>query len=335
MNPCPGDNAPSIAVLIPCFNEQQTIAKVVGDFRRTLPQAEIYVYDNNSTDNTREVALESGALVASEPLQGKGHVVRRMFSEIDADVYVMVDGDDTYDASSAPALIGRLLKNKLAMVVGRRINHSSAAYRRGHVLGNAMLRWLVGFLFGHPIRDLLSGYRVFSRQFVKSFPVLCGGFEIETELTVHALSLQLPIQEMDTVYGERPSGSVSKLHTYRDGIRILSMIVSLLKNERPLFFFGIMSVLLELLALTLIYPILVTYMDTGLVPRFPTAILTTGISLLGFIGVACGLILDTVTRGRRETRYLAWLAQGARERYTVRADSTAPSLRQAFSGDSN
>ncbi|MGA2268889.1 MAG: glycosyltransferase family 2 protein [Bryobacteraceae bacterium] len=302
----------SVAVLIPCYNEGLTIASVVRDFLRELPHARVYVYDNNSTDNTRAAARAGGATVACESRQGKGNVVRRMFSDIDADVYVLVDGDETYDAASATELIAALAENHMAMVVGRRVHHSASAYRRGHVMGNALLQRLVGFLFGHSINDLLSGYRVFSRQFVKSFPALSSGFEIEAELTVHALSLQLPVQEIDTPYGERPAGSASKLQTYRDGFRILGMIVNLLKNERPMLFFGVLAAILEIAALALIYPIFVTYVETGLVPRFPTAILTTGIGLLGFIGLTCGLVLDTVTRGRREAKYLAWLAAGER-----------------------
>src|SRR6516225_3291212 len=227
-----------IAVLIPCYNEAAAIGKVVLDFRKSLPEAEIYVYDNNSTDETRERALEAGAHVGSETRQGKGNVVRRMFNEVDADIYVMVDGDDTYDASVAPALIDCLIKNSCAMVVGRRVHHAKEAYRPAHVFGNALLSGMIGHLFGNVFRDVLSGYRVFTRQFVKSFPLLRGGFELETELTVHALGLRLPVREIDTDYGPRPSESTSKLATYKDGYRILLTIVTLLKDERPLLFFG-------------------------------------------------------------------------------------------------
>jgi glycosyltransferase involved in cell wall biosynthesis len=303
-----------IAVLIPCYNEAAAIGKVVRDFRKALPTAGIYVYDNNSTDDTREQALEAGAHVGSETRQGKGNVVRRMFNEVDADIYVMVDGDDTYDASVAPALIDCLIKNSCAMVVGRRVHHAREAYRPAHVFGNALLSGMIGHLFGNVFRDVLSGYRVFTRQFVKSFPLLTGGFELETELTVHALGLRLPVQEIDTVYGPRPAGSTSKLATYRDGYNILWTILSLLKNERPLLFFGSGFVALELLSIALAYPIVVHFIETGLVPRFPTAILATGIGLIGFISLTCGLVLDTVSRGRWETKYLLWLHAGSMPR---------------------
>jgi glycosyltransferase involved in cell wall biosynthesis len=300
-----------IAVLIPCYNEAAAIGKVVLDFRKSLPEAEIYVYDNNSTDETRERALEAGAHVGSETRQGKGNVVRRMFNEVDADIYVMVDGDATYDASAAPMLIDCLIKNSCAMVVGSRVHHAKEAYRPAHVFGNALLSGMIGHLFGNVFRDVLSGYRVFTRQFVKSFPLLTGGFELETELTVHALGLRLPVREIDTVYGPRPTGSASKLATYRDGCHILWTILSLLKNERPLLFFGNAFVALELLSIVLAYPIVVHFIETGLVPRFPTAILATGIGLLGFISLTCGLVLDTVSRGRWETKYLLWLHAGS------------------------
>jgi glycosyltransferase involved in cell wall biosynthesis len=299
-----------VAVLIPCYNEAAAIGKVVRDFRKALPLAEIYVYDNNSTDDTRERALEAGARVGSESRQGKGNVVRRMFNEIDADIYVMVDGDDTYDAFAAPALIDCLIRNACAMVVGRRVHQATEAYRPAHVFGNQLLSGMIGRLFGNIFTDVLSGYRVFTRQFVKSFPLLTGGFELETELTVHALGLRLPVREIDTVYGPRPTGSASKLATYRDGYRILLTILALLKNERPLLFFGSAFVILELLAMGLAYPIVVHFIETGLVPRFPTAILATGIGLLGFIALTCGLVLDTVSRGRWETKYLGWLHAG-------------------------
>jgi len=299
--------AKKIAILIPCYNEARTIGKVVRDFRRALPWADIYVYDNNSNDQTQVAARDAGAIVNAETRRGKGHVVRRMFSDIDADVYLLVDGDDTYDASGAPAMISSLVENRLGMVVGRRIHQDPGAYRPGHVFGNAILTRLVNCLFGNEVTDILSGYRVFSRQFVKSFPILTTGFEIETELTVHALGLRVPTSEVDTPYRARPEGSTSKLSTYRDGLRILNTIIGLLKNERPLLFFGTAFFILNLVSLALSYPILVTYLRTGLVPRFPTAILCTGLSLLGFICLTCGLVLDTVTRGRWETRYLAWL----------------------------
>jgi glycosyltransferase involved in cell wall biosynthesis len=302
------DRDRKIAVLIPCYNEAQTIGKVVRDFRRALPLADIYVYDNNSTDKTQAVARQAGAIVSVETRQGKGNVVRRMFSDIEADIYLLVDGDGTYDASAAPAMISCLVANHLGMVAGRRIRQDSRAYRPGHVFGNAMLTRLVGLLFGNEVVDMLSGYRVFSRQFVKSFPALTTGFEIETELTVHALGLRVPMRELDTLYRERPEGSISKLATYKDGLRIITTVAKLLKNERPLLFFGTVFFVLEIAALVLSYPILLTYLETRLVPRFPTAILCTGMVLLGFICLTCGLVLATVTRGRWETRYLAWLA---------------------------
>ncbi len=298
-----------IAVLVPCFNEEATIAQVVHGFRQALPEATIFVYDNNSTDGTLARAREAGAVVRSEIRQGKGNVMRRMFSDIDADVYVLVDGDDTYDAPSAPALVAKLLDDRLDMVVGSRLHSAEdAAFRLGHRFGNDLLTGFVSFLFGRSFTDMLSGYRVFSRRFVKSFPALASGFETETELTVHALELRMPIAEVTTPYKARPSGSESKLHTYRDGFRILMMILRLFKEERPLTFFSILFAVLVLSALIIAYPIIVTYMQTGLVPRFPTAILATGIMLLAFLSLAAGFILDTVTHGRREMKRLFYLA---------------------------
>ncbi len=328
------DRSKRVAILIPCYNEGQTIDKVIRDFRRALPSADIYVYDNNSTDQTQVCARAAGAIVRVEARQGKGNVVRRMFSDIDADTYVLVDGDGTYDASAAPAMISYLVENHLGMVVGRRIQQSSGAYRSGHVLGNIMLTRLVGLSFGTEVVDMLSGYRVFSRQFVKSFPNLTTGFEIETELTVHALGLRVPMCELETPYCERPEGSISKLATYKDGLRIVATIFKLLKNERPLLFFGVTFIILQITALAMSYPIFRTYSETGLVPRFPTAILCTGIVLLGFICLTCGLVLATVTRGRWETRYLAWLAASGTEASDVghsggaaRGDSSASAER--------
>ena len=297
-----------IAVLIPCYNEEHTVAQVVGDFRAALPGATVYVYDNNSKDRTREFALQAGAVVRSEHRQGKGFVVRRMFSDIDADAYVMVDGDGTYDASAAPQMVAMLVGQQLDMVVGRRVSTESAAYRTGHRFGNSLFTSMVARLFGKRFEDILSGYRVFSRRFAKSFTVSTGGFEIETEITVHALSLDLPIREIDTVYGSRTEGSASKLNTYRDGIRILLAIVGLFREERPLSFFSILGGASQLLALILIYPVVMDFMRTGLVRRFPTAILSTGLVLSGLLSFVAGLILDTVTRGRREAKALAYLA---------------------------
>ena len=297
-----------IAVLIPCYNEEAAIAAVVTDFRKALPEADIYVYDNNSKDRTCEIAAAAGAIVCNEPQQGKGSVMRRMLSEIDADVFVTVDGDDTYDASAAPVLVRALVQNRLAMVVGRRVHTEKEAYRRGHVIGNLMFTRSVEWLFGRTFTDILSGYRVFSRAFVQSFPTASRGFEIETELTVHALTLSLPVQEFETAYKSRPEGSVSKLHTYRDGWRISLMILRLFRTERPQLFYTLIGCALLLLSVVFIAPIIVTFLETGLVPRFPTAILSTGIAISGLLSFACGLILDTVTQGRREAKMLAYLA---------------------------
>ena len=296
-----------IAVILPCYNEEAAIGAVVEGFRRELPQARIYVYDNNSKDRTSEVAAAAGAIVRAETLQGKGNVVRRMFADIDADIYLMCDGDITYDAASAPALIAKLVDENLDMVVGCRVDSEEAAYRAGHRFGNALFTGFVAHLFGNRFTDILSGYRVFSRRYVKSFPALSNGFETETELTVHALQLRMPIGELDTPYGARLEGSTSKLSTYRDGFRIMLMITKLFKNERPLFFFSIIFALLALLSLGLSLPVLLTYLETGLVPRLPTAVLAASTMLLGFLALTCGLILDTVTHGRRELKRLAYL----------------------------
>lgn len=297
-----------VAVLIPCFNEEHTVADVVSSFRAALPEARILVYDNNSTDQTIQKAREAGAVVVREFLQGKGNVVRRMFADVEADVYLLVDGDGTYDAASAPALVRTLLEGNLDMVNGYRLMEDHAAYRRFHRVGNRLLSALVASIFGSRTRDLLSGYRCFSRRFVKSFPALARGFEIETELTVHALELRMPIAEVETPYRARPAGSVSKLSTVRDGIRILTTITELLREDRPLLFFGAMFVGLAAISCLLAVPVAATYLETGLVPRFPTAILSTGMMLLAFLSAACGLILDTVTRGRREMKRLHYLA---------------------------
>jgi glycosyltransferase involved in cell wall biosynthesis len=267
----------------------------------------VYVYDNNSKDRTSEVAAAAGAIVRKETLQGKGNVVRRMFADIDADIYLMCDGDVTYDAASAPALIDKLISENLDMVVGCRVDKEVAAYRPGHRFGNALFTGSVAYLFGNRFTDILSGYRAFSRRFVKSFPALSNGFEIETELTVHALELRMPIGELDTPYGARLEGSQSKLSTFRDGYRILMMITKLFKNERPLFFYAIIFGLLALLAVGISVPVVLTYLETGLVPRLPTAVLAASTMLLGFLALTCGLILDTVTHGRREIKRLAYL----------------------------
>lgn len=298
--------APRIAVLVPCYNEEASIEAVVRDFKAALPTATIYVYDNNSKDRTSEIARAAGAVVRREPLQGKGNVVRRMFADIEADVYVMVDGDDTYHAPSAGKLVAKLLDEKLDMVNGARVTDWEN-YRAGHRLGNVMLTTLVTMVFGKRTDDLLSGYRVFSRRFVKSFPVLAGGFEIETELVVHALEMSMPLGEVETPYKDRAPGSVSKLSTFRDGFRILWMIGKLIKEERPMQSFGLVAVLLALISVIIAVPLFITYYETGLVPRFPTAVLATGLGLLSFLSLTCGLILDTVTRGRREMKRLRYL----------------------------
>ena len=303
--------APRIAVLIPCYNEEAAIGRVVADFRAALPAATVYVYDNNSRDLTVQVAAAAGAVVRAEPLQGKGNVVRRMFADIEADVYVLVDGDDTYHAASAPALIDKLLDEQLDMLNAARISQVEAAYRRGHVFGNWLLTTLVASVFGKRTTDMLSGYRVFSRRFVKSFPALAGGFEIETELTVHALEMRMPFGEVGTPYKERPPGSTSKLSTFKDGFRILFMIGKLVKEERPLASFTITGALLALLSLIIAAPVLITYYQTGLVPRLPTAVLAAAIMILAFLSVTCGLILQTVTQGRRELKRMTYLSYPA------------------------
>lgn len=297
-----------VAVLVPCFNEEATIGAVVRDFRAALPHATVYVYDNNSTDRTTEAAREAGSVVRRAPLQGKGNVVRMMFSDIDADVYVLVDGDGTYDAAAAPWLVDALLGDGLDMVSGARVAQDDAAYRTGHRLGNRVLTGLVRMSFGRRFEDMLSGYRVFSRRFVKSFPASSGGFEIETELTVHALQMRLPAQEIATAYGVRPEGSASKLNTIRDGVRILRMIGLLLRDERPLQFFSAVAAAFFLAGAALAAPVFVEYFDTGLVPRLPTLIVALAFGAIGLLSVACGLILDAVARGRLEQRRFAYLA---------------------------
>lgn len=300
--------APIVAVLIPCRNEGRSIGTVVTSFRAELPTSTIFVYDNNSTDDTVARARSAGANVRHETKQGKGNVVRRMFADIDADIYVLVDGDDTYDASSVTLMIALMIDSQLDMVNATRITDSAAAFRRGHRFGNALLSGMVARIFGRDIKDMLSGYRVFSRRFVKSFPATASGFETETEFTVHALELRMPVGEIELQYRERPSGSESKLRTYIDGIRILKSIVFLVKEGRPLLFFSLAALLLSLIALGLAVPLIVTYLQTGLVPRLPTAVLVTGLVLLAFLSLVCGLILDTVSRGRREMKILAYLS---------------------------
>lgn len=298
----------SIAVAIPCLDEATTIGAVVDDFRTVLPQACIYVYDNASTDGTAAAARAAGAVVRHEPARGKGNVVRRALGDIDADVVVLVDGDGTYPASHAPGLIAALVGGQLDMVVGARVPVQPTAYPRGHRLGNALITALVGAAFGRRFRDILSGYRVVSRRFAKSFPALARGFEIETEITAHALGMGMPALELDVPYAERPAGSRSKLRTVRDGMVIVRTILVLVKEEKPLAFFGLAGGVLELAAVALAWPLLPEYLDTGLVTRLPTAVLATGLALLGALSFTCGLVLDTVARGRREARRLHYLA---------------------------
>ncbi|MDX2142551.1 MAG: glycosyltransferase family 2 protein [Rhodospirillaceae bacterium] len=300
-------NEPVVAVLVPCYNEEAAVGAVVRDFKAALPGAAVYVYDNNSKDRTAAVAAAAGAVVRRETLQGKGNVVRRMFADVEADIYVMVDGDDTYDAASAPRLIRELVDNQLDMVNGSRVPVEQEAYRPGHRFGNLLLTGLVTQVFGKRTNDMLSGYRVFSRRFVKTFPALARGFEIETELTVHALELRMPIADVATSYRSRPPGSASKLSTIKDGLRILWMIGKLVKEERPMPFFGLVAAALAGLAVALAWPLFMTYVDTGLVPRLPTAILSTGLMILAFLSFASGLVLDTVTQGRREMKRMRYL----------------------------
>jgi glycosyltransferase involved in cell wall biosynthesis len=298
----------SLAVLVPCHNEASAVARVVQEFRSNLPAALIYVYDNGSTDDTAQIARDSGAIVRSEPLLGKGNVVRRMFADIEADIYVMVDGDGTYDAAAAPGLVQRLVRDGLDMVNCARVPAADGVYRPGHRFGNRILTGLVARVFGKGLKDMLSGYRVMSRRFVKSFPALSTGFEIETEITVHALELRVPIDEMSAPYFVRSRGSASKLRTMRDGMRILRVIVHLVKEERPLQFFSIIFAILAAVSLTLGVPVVIQFLETGLVGRLPSAVLATGLMILAFLSLFCGLVLDTVTRGRRELKRLIYLA---------------------------
>ncbi|WP_141342755.1 glycosyltransferase family 2 protein [Bradyrhizobium sp. USDA 3458] len=300
-----------VAVLVPCFNEEAAVATVVADFRKALPAAAIFVYDNNSEDRTVEVARAAGATVRRERRQGKGHVVRRMFADIDADIYVLVDGDATYDAPSAPQMIDALVNDHLDMVVGFRVDQSAAAYRPGHRTGNWMLTRFHSAVFGRAFKDMLSGYRVFSRRFIKSFPVLSDGFEIETELSVHALVLALPVAEIETPYYARREGSFSKLNTWRDGFRILSTILKLYRSEKPLPFFTVIGIFLALMSTVLMIPLIITYFEEGIVPRLPTAVLAMGLMIITVLSISSGLVLDTVTRGRREMKLLAYLSQSA------------------------
>lgn len=299
---------PVVAVLIPCFNEEAAIGTVVTDFRAALPDSTIYVYDNNSIDRTVSVARGSGAIVRGESRQGKGNVVRRMFADIEADVYVLVDGDDTYDANAAPGMARMLLERRLDMVTAARDTPQPDAYRRGHLLGNAMLSAMVRQVFGNGISDMLSGYRVFSRRFVKSFPALACGFETETEFTVHALALKMPVAEVYTAYRARPPGSHSKLNTYADGMCILREILTLIGHERPLACAGLVTSLLLGSGLGLGLPVVIEFFHTGMVERLPTAVLSASLVLLASLCLGCGLILDAVAHGRKELKRLSYLA---------------------------
>jgi glycosyltransferase involved in cell wall biosynthesis len=297
-----------IAVIVPCHNEAVSIARVVGDLRAALPEAAIHVYDNNSTDETAAVARACGAVVRRERQQGKGHVVRRAFADIDADVYLLIDGDDTYDAAAAAGMVRLLLEERLDMVVGARTSDQDGAYRRGHQFGNRLLTGLVRHIFGDRVSDMLSGYRACSRRFVKSFPMLSAGFEIETEMTVHALQLGLPLGEVATAYRARPAGSASKLRTWSDGARILRTIFVLVQQERPLEFFFVIAVLAVAAAVLLGIPVVMEFWRSGLVPRLPTAVLAASLMLGAALSGACGLILESVARGRVEMKRLAYLA---------------------------
>jgi glycosyltransferase involved in cell wall biosynthesis len=296
-----------LAILLPCYQEEATIAETVVAFARARPDATIYVYDNNSTDRTAKRAAEAGAIVRHEARQGKGNVVRRMFADIEADVYVLSDGDATYDASRVDDLISLVVEQKFDMVVGARVPQEAGAHRTGHAFGNALFNRLADWVFGSEFKDIFSGYRAFSRRFVKSLPIITDGFEIETELTVHALDLRVPVAEIPIPFGKRPEGSTSKLHTVRDGLRILWALLLLAKEVRPFAFFAFWGALAALVSLVLAYPLLVTFLETGLVPRLPTAVLATGIALLSFLSLGCGIVLDSVSRGRHETKRLRYL----------------------------
>jgi glycosyltransferase involved in cell wall biosynthesis len=304
---------PRVAVLIPCHNEEAAIGKVVADFQLALPTAVVYVYDNNSTDHTMLEARAAGAMVRQERLQGKGHVVRRMFADIDADIYFLVDGDDTYDAAAAAGMLSMLVEQHLDMVSAARHGAVRDAYRLGHRMGNVLLSSVVVWVFGAGITDLLSGYRVFSRRFVKSFPALSSGFETETEFTIHALALNMPVREVRANYRNRAVGTQSKLNTFVDGFRILRAIVSLIQHERPLPVFSVAALVQMSIGINLGIPVVMEFLHTGLVPRLPTAVLATGLVLLSSLSLCCGLILDAVSRGRKESKRLSYLAIPALE----------------------
>ncbi|MBF0817249.1 glycosyltransferase [Microbacterium paludicola] len=306
------DGAPSvarpvIAAIVPCYNEALAIAKVVADLKAAVPEMVVYVYDNNSTDGTGDIAREAGAIVRREERKGKGNVVRRAFADVEADIYVMIDGDDTYDAAALPEMIRVLREGPYDHVLGVRSQKTDTAYRPGHELGNRGFNWLVGSVFGTNVSDMLSGYRVMSRRFVKSFPAASREFEIETELTVHVMSIRVPHTELTVGFKDRPAGSESKLRTYHDGFRILALIGQLIRHERPLLFYGLFGTLLALLGIAFGVPVIVEYLETGLVPRLPTALLALGFVLFGALSWVIGLVLDGVLRSRREMSRLTYL----------------------------
>jgi glycosyltransferase involved in cell wall biosynthesis len=298
----------NIAVLLPCYNEELSIRKTVEGFRSVLPEAVVYVYDNSSTDNTSDEAISGGAIVRREQWPGKGNVVRRMFSDIEADIYLMADGDGTYDCHMAPEMIQKLIHGHLDMVIGIRQDVYQNAHRAGHGFGNRLFNGLYRRMFGPLFTDIFSGYRIFSRRFVKSFPAVSNGFEIETEISVHASQLRMSIAEIPTQYGARQEGSVSKLRTVRDGLRIMFTFIVLFKEIRPAQFFGVLAAALSALAVSLSIPLFLTYFESGLVPRIPTAVLSTGLVLLSGIFMVSGLILDSVARGRLEQKRMWYIA---------------------------
>lgn len=308
----PQNNKPKVAILLPCHNEEGAISGVIKAFRKVMPDADIYAYDNASTDNTYAEAKAAGAIVGREMRKGKGNVVRRMFADIDADIYVMADGDGTYDAEALPAMVDHLVHDNLDMIVGTRAkDEDEEVYRAGHRFGNRMLNTLVHLSFGQIFTDMLSGYRVFSRRFVKSFPSISQGFEIETELTIHALQQRLPVAEIPTRYYKRAGGTQSKLSTYRDGFRILNFILFFLKEGRPFFFFGLISLLLAILSLAIGIPVVLEFLETGLVPRLPSAVLSMGLMISAVLSFICAVILDSVSNARQEQKRLRYLAYSA------------------------
>jgi len=304
-------STPTIAAIVPCYNEALAIEKVVQDLKAAVPDMEVYVYDNNSSDGTSEIAAAAGAIVRHEHQKGKGNVVRRAFADVEADIYVLIDGDDTYDASYLPAMIAELRRGPYDHILGVRKETTTTAYRPGHALGNRGFNWLVGSIFGQPVSDMLSGYRVFSRRFVKSFPALSREFEIETELTVHSMSLRVPQREVEVGFKDRPEGSESKLRTYHDGFRILSLVAQLIRHERPMFFYGLLGALAAVVGVLLSIPVFIEFFETGLVARFPTAVLSLGFVLAGALSGTIGLVLDGVLRGRREFSRLSYLRWSA------------------------